>query len=240
MKDLEKIASEAMKDGSKSIVILTGEAPKQHNNVCVDISGNIDSPSRFISKRGDDFKDCDRHCIVNKDNGQIVLTINPQSSTDKHTITGEIKVSSKFKGLGINDSSCSYSPEELHHKLKLMRSYFPDTSTHLSICKELKNLTATINREIQDHDDERGNVSQKFKQTVESNIPKQFIMSIPVIEGEPPVDLSMAINLKAGGTSTILCYLESMDGADIIEETFQKRLQEEIDLIKDWVVIIEK
>lgn len=240
MENQDKTISKMIGLGVDTITIRTGKAPEQHNNQCVEISGNIDSPSRFIKKRGKDFDSSDRHCIVNKDAGRIELVINPQSSTDKHTIIGTIRKSSKYKSLGINDSSKSYSPEDLHRKLKLMRSYFPDVSTHLAICRELKNLTATINREIQDHDDERGNLSQKFKQTVESNIPSDFIMSIPVIEGESPVDLGVSISLKAGGTSTILCYLESMDGADIIEQTFKTRINEELDEIQDWVVIIEK
>ncbi len=234
-----KIVEKAMENGIETVVILEGKAPEQHNNKCVEIKGNIDSPSRFVKVRGDDFDDCDRHCLVNVDGGEIKLVINPQSSTDKHTIIGKIQKSKKFVSLGINDNSKSYSPEDLHRKLKLMRSYFPDISSHTAICKELKNLTATIQREIEDHDDERGNVSQKFKQTVESNVPKEFIMSIPLIEGEDPVDVAMSINLRAGGTATILCYLESMDAADLIEETFKKRIEEEVAELQEWVVIIE-
>lgn len=234
-----KIAEKALEMGLNTVLILEGDAPEQHNNKCVGISGNIDSPSRFVKVRGDQFKDCDRHCLVDVENGKIELVINPQSSTDKHTIVGKIEKSKKFKALGINDNNKAYSPDDLHRKLKLMRSYFPDHSSHASICKELKNLNAKIQREIEDHDDERGNVSLKFKQTVESNIPKEFVMELPIIEGEPPVALTMAINLRAVGTNVIQCFLESMDAADLIEETFKKRIEEEIGLLQEWVVIIE-
>jgi hypothetical protein len=234
----QEIIKTLVKDGAATVTILTGSAPEQHNNKCVSIQGNIDAPSRFIQARKKDFEGIARHCLVSETEGKIELVINPQSSTDKHTIVGKIEVSKKFKALGINNSSESYLPERLHQKLKMMRSYFPDKSAHTALCKELKNLTATIQREIEDHDDERGNVSQKFRQTVESNIPSEFIMSLPLIEGEPPQDISMAINLVAGGTSTILCYLQSMDAADLIEETFKKRIDEEVEKLQEHTVII--
>ncbi len=239
MENKDKLAAKALAEGHTTLLLLEGQAPVQHNNKCVKITGNIDAPSRFIRARYKDFENISRHCLVSVEKGKIELVIDPQSSVDKHEIVGVIKKSHKFTSLGINDSGCNYSPEELHRKLKLMRSYFPDVSSHSAICKELKNLTATINREIEDHDDERGNLSQKFKQTVESNIPKEFIISIPVIEGEPPVDLTMAITLRAGGTSTILCYLESMDAADIIEETFKKRIEEEVEKLQEHTVVID-
>lgn len=234
-----KLAEKTLEMGLNTVLILEGSAPEQFNNKCVSIKGNIDSPSRFVKARGGDFENCDRHCLVDVENGKIELVINPQSHTDQHVIIGKIEKSKKFKSLGINDNSKSYSPDDLHRKLKLMRSYFPDIESHTAICKELKSLNATIQREIEDHDDERGNVSIKFKQTVESNVPKEFIMSIPLIEGEPPVDVTMAINLRASGTATILCYLESMDAADLIEETFKKRIEEEVGLLQEWTVIIE-
>lgn len=236
--DNQEIVKTLVKNGAATVTILTGEAPTQHNNQCISIKGNIDAPSRFIQARKKDFEGIARHCLVSETEGKIELVINPQSSTDKHVIVGEIKKSSKFKALGINNNGHSYSPEDLHRKLKLMRSYFPDVSSHTEICKELKNLNAKIQRDIEDHDDERGNVSQKFKQTVESNIPKSFMMSIPLIEGEPPVDIAMAINLVAGGTSTILCYLESMDAADLIEEIFKKRIEEEVFKLQEHTVVI--
>lgn len=241
MKDTERIAATILKEDNKieAVVVLEGKAPEQHNPMPVSIAGNIDAPSRFIQARKDDFNEIARHCLVSVEKGKIELVINPQSVVDKHVITGHIKKSHKFLELGINDPGKSYSPEDLHRKLKLRRSYFPDISSHTAVCKELKNLTATINREIEDHDDERGNLNQKFKQTVESNIPKEFVMSIPVIEGEPPVDLAMAINLRAGGTSTILCYLESMDAADLIEETFKKRIEEEVGKLQEHTVVID-
>lgn len=234
----EKIIENVIENGVMKIQILTGEAPEQHNNQCVTIMGNIDAPSRFIQARHKDFSGIARHCLVSETEGIIELIINPQSKTDMHRIIGEIKVSKKFNDLGINNNSKSYQPEQLHQKLKLMRSYFPDKSSHTSLCKELKNLTAKIQREIEDHDDERGNVKQKFRQTVESNIPNEFIMSLPLIEGEPPQDISMSINLVASGTSTILCYLQSMDAADIIEETFKKRIEEEVEKLQKHTVVI--
>jgi hypothetical protein len=67
------------------------------------------------------------------------------------------------------------------------------------------------------------------------------------IEPVPPITLliikafcfKINIILEAVNSSSINCYLESIDASEMIEEQFKQRVSQEIDKIKDWVTIIE-
>lgn len=236
--EVEKIALEAFKKEQGSIVVLTGKAPEQYNPNPVTIQGNIDAPSRFIEGRKDEFKDCKRHCMVSKTEGYISLVLNEQSTVNRYEIVGEIKIGSKFRSLCINQDK-SYSPEELANKLKLLRSIFVSNMEHVNICSTLRNLKAKINKEIESLDDRKGNVSSLFKQTVESNMPDAIVLKLPLLEGEEPVSFEVNVVLESDGASQIRCYLESVDAAELIETLFEKRVNEEVEKIKDFVTVIE-
>ena len=236
--ELEKIAQEAFKKEQGSLIVLTGEAPKQHNPQPVIIEGNIDAPSRFIQGRSAEFENSKRHCFVSKTNGTIVMILNEQSIVDKYTVCGKIEIGAKFKALGINKDSVAYSPVELANKLKLLRAMFKNKMEHAKICSTLRNLNATVNKEIESLDDRKGNLTANFKQTVQSNMPDAIMLSLPLLEGEPAVDIEINVILEADGASQIKCYLESVDAAELIEELFKKRVEEEIEKIKDFVTII--
>lgn len=234
----EKLAQIALEKGMTSLVILEGKAPEQFNDVSVIITGNIDAPSRFIEGRKSDFENSKRHCMVSKSDGHILLILNEQSVVDKYTIQGKIEVAKKFTSLGINNDKTLYSPEELANKLKLLRSMFVSNMEHASICTTLRNLKAKVNSDIEKADDRKGNVTQNFKQTVESNMPDAIKLKLPLLEGEEPIEIEVNVILEAHG-SEIKCSLESIDASELIETQFALRVEEEIKKIKDFVTIIE-
>jgi hypothetical protein len=233
----EKIAQKLIEQGQKSVVILTGTAPEQFNNRPIKIEGNIDAPSRFIEGRKDEFEDTSRHCKVSKTDGKIHLIINEQSVVDKYEVTGQIQIAKKFKNLAINEPK-AYSPEELANKLKLLRNLFPSNLEHATICQTLRNLKAKINADIEKADDRKGNVERNFKQTVESNMPDAITLKLPLLEGEPATLVEVNVILEANGNSSINCYLESVDAAELIETLFEQRVEEEVEKIKDWVTVV--
>lgn len=235
----EKLAQAAIDKGISTLVVLEGDAPAQYNDSPVDIIGNIDAPSRFIAGRGKDFETKSKHCLVSKTEGKITLVVNEQSVTDKYTITGKIEVAKKFIALGINNVQRGYSPEELANKLKLLRSMFDSKVEHSNICATLRNLKAKINRDIEDSNDRKGNLTKNFQQTVESNMPDAITLKLPLLEGEEPISIVVNVVLESEGGNSIKCYLESIDAAEIIEEQFEQRVLQEIEKIKDWVTVIE-
>jgi hypothetical protein len=233
----EKLAAQAIEQGISTLVVLEGKAPEQYNNKNVLIIGNIDAPSRFIEGRKQDFDGSARHCMVSKTDGQIELIINEQSHTDSYIVRGKIEIAKKFKALAINETK-PYTPEELANKLKLLRSLFSSNLEHATICATLRNLKAKINADIEKADDRKGNVERNFRQTVESNMPDAIKLQLPLLEGEEPTEIEVNVILEANGNSGINCYLESVDAAEMIEQQFALRVEQEVEKIKDWVTVI--
>lgn len=235
----EKIAQAAIEKGISTLVVLEGQAPTQHNNQPVNISGTISAPRQFIEGRKEEFKGTKKHCLVSKTDGIIKLILNEQSVVDLYVVEGKIEISKKFKSLGINDDKVSYSPESLANKLKLLRSLFVSNMEHASICATLRNLKAKINADIEKSNDRKGNVTENFKVAVESNMPDSIKLKIPLLEGEEAIEIELNVILELDGGSIIKCSLESVDAAELIETQFAKRVKEEIESIKDFVTIIE-
>lgn len=235
----EKIAQAAIENGITTVVVLEGKAPEQHNDTPVTITGTISAPSRFIEGRKSDFSDSKKHCLVSKTDGKITLVLNEQSVVDKYTVIGQIEISKKFKLLGINSDSIKYSPEELANKLKLLRSMFVSNMEHASICATLRNLKAKVNADIEKANDRKGNVTESFKVAVESNMPDSIKLKLPLLEGEEPIEIEVNVILELDGGSIIKCSLESIDAAELIEEQFKLRVEQEIEKIKDFVTVIE-
>lgn len=235
----EKVVQKMIENDVRHITVLEGNAPEQYNNQPVNIRGNIDAPSRFVEGRKKDFENTRNHCLVSKTDGEIKLVLNEQSVVDKYFVNGKIEIAKKFRNLGINDDKQGYSPSELANKLKLLRSLFVSNLTHTQICATLRNLKAKINSDIEKLDDRKGNVTDNFKQTVESNMPDAITLKLPLLEGEEPIEIEVNVVLEANGNSEIKCYLESIDAAELIESQFQERVNQEIEKLKDFVTIIE-
>lgn len=76
-----------------------------------------------------------------------------------------------------------------------------------------------------------------FKQTVQSNVPEVFTLNIPLIEGEEPVNIEVAVILEASG-SDVLCYLESVEGAEKIDEITIDLINKEVEKIQEATTVI--
>jgi hypothetical protein len=92
-------------------------------------------------------------------------------------------------------------------------------------------IKAKINSQIESLNDRKGNVTENFKQTV-SSMPDAIKLKLPLLEGEEPIEIEVNV-IQANGGSGILCSLESIDAAELIETQFAERVNQEIEKIKD-------
>lgn len=238
----EKVVEQAVealqKNENVTLTILTGDAPnalQQYNPLPVEITGTIDAPARFCEVR--EFEQKQSHCLVSISKGSIKLIVNEQETINKFTVTGVIAIASIFTKLGINDASKSYTPLELANALKLRRSLFKNRLDHAEIIKTLRNIKGKVNQEIEAQKDNNGSKSEVFKQTVESNVPEAFSLIIPVIEGEEAKTIEVNVVLEVDN-GEIICTLESIDGAEFIDEIREKAVLEQVEKIKDRTTVI--
>lgn len=230
--------SELVKLGVKELIIREGNALPVHHLNNVEISGTISAPGRFIKERHEDFENNTCYALVSRENKSIVLNLHERSAVGNYTITGKIKVGSKFTKLGINSDE-GLNPMQLSKLLKMHRSLFKSPADHALVVNSLKNIQAKLKQDIDAKDDSRGNVSVSFNQVLESNIPKEFTLVLPLLEGEPPTEFLVHVFIEGRDYNGLTCFLESVDAADLIEAAVDKRIDEEIKIIEEHAVIIE-
>lgn len=228
-------------DGEKVLTFYKyeGKAPEVFvdHPYSVDISGTITAPKRFCEKRNTEFEPLKSHCLVSLSDGTMNLIINEQSSKNLYSIKGKLEKAKQFVSLGINTDK-GYQPKQLSKKFKLLRSIFPDRTEHARIVTTLRNVEATVRQAFNNQDDQKGNVNVSFDQVVTSNIPDEFTLKMSVIEGEEPELFKVEVILEANSANEIICYLESVDAAEMIDKIIEKRLKKEIEAIEEYTTII--
>lgn len=164
------------------------------------------------------------------------MVVDEQGTNDKFEITGKIEISKEFKELGIN-KDVVYTPEELAKKLKLKRNIFSSKMDHATTIAKLRNIKAKVNQEIEKAKDDKANVTDVMIQSVESNCPDSIKIKIPVIEGGERVEMELFIVMEVEA-GKIVCTLESIDGAEMIEDFKEKAVQAEVLEIQERTTVI--
>ena len=110
----------------------------------------------------------------------------------------------------------------------------------MKVIASLRNLKAKVNQELNRDDDRKGNVKVDFNQTVQSNVPDDFQINLPLIEGDIASNISVSIILEANSSHDINCYLESIDAAELIDASRSNMVMNEVVKIEnDTTVIFE-
>ncbi len=239
----DSITAKALEQEAKEKVLTIykyeGQAPEVFTDhpLSVDISGTITAPKRFCEKRHTEFDPLKSHSLVSLSDGTMQLIVNEQSSNNLYTVSGKLEKTKQFISLGIN-SDKGYQPKALSKKFKLLRSIFPDRSEHAKIVTALRNVEGTVKHVFNNQDDQKGNTNATFDQVVVSNIPEEFTLRMPVIEGEDPQEFKVEVILEANSAHEIKCYLESVDAAEMIDTIIEERLQKEVKAIEKYTTII--
>jgi hypothetical protein len=236
----EKIATQKLENNPKleELIIREGAAAIIEKPEPLVIAGTIDAPSRYIDYRADYIDLGTSHALVSKSQGTIELIVNESWPLLKQTISGTLSVSKIYESLGINNPGKFYAPKELSKKFKLLRSIFPDKAEHAKLVGTLFNFQAKVNSNLNDEDDRRGNKSILFEQAVESNVPESFEINIPLIEGEESQSIKIDVVIEAGSSLDIKCFLESADAAELVDESREKRVMEEVGKIEKNTTVI--
>lgn len=220
------------------LTIREGDALSVHHPENTKITGAIDAPSRWVESRKGLFDPKKSFTKINRDEKTITMHVDEQAANGWYNIQGRLLLSKEFAELGINTEK-QYSPNQLANVLKLRRSIFEKPTDHAFIISTLRNIKAKINKQMEESDDTRGNIGKHFEQTVESNMPEAFTITLPLIKGEPKVTFQVNVLLHANG-GDIVCTLESLDAAEFIDDICERRIDEEIEKIKDFTTVIEE
>ena len=210
----------------------------------LNIEGTIGAVSEFLFHRRDqedqiNEKRC--HILVDREKISIKLVINEHDEYLRGTVTGSLSVHPKYEEFGINNGRV-WTPTELGMFFKMNRSFFVDKAENMNLVKELMNFTATVNNSIERSAKESGDRTDKFAQTVNSNLPKAFTIKVPIFKGKPAETLEVETFAMVNGREVSFILL-SPAANQVMEDIRDKEIDGQIQEIRAFcpnIAIIEQ
>ena len=236
----------AMNLNGDTLTILQGRAEEPREfKTKIALSGNLDSPLRFIQNRMETIPPMHTHVVANREKGTITLVIN---ESDKHstTVLGKLVETEYIKKLNINENK-QYSLKDLAQLLKTNVMHFADTTleTGESICmvivSSLRNFQAKINTEIVDKTGDRGELTKMFDRKMENhNIPESFILKMPIFKGLKEVEFKVDICFQVRDAA-VYAWLESNELRKLTVAMADAAIDEQLtnDFFEPFVIIEE-
>jgi len=210
----------------------------------LNIDGVIGSVSEFLSKRKDQSDQINEkrcHILVNREKISIKLIFNENDEYQTGTIKGTLEEHPKYKEFGINSGKI-WAPAELGMFFKMNRSFFQDKTENMKLVSELMNFTAKVNSSIERSVKENGDRTDNFAQTVNSNLPASFTLTIPIFKGTQVETLEVETFAQISGRD-ISFILLSPAANQTMEDIRDKVIDEQLSKIAEHcpnIAIIEQ
>lgn len=169
------------------IIWREGSAPPIVEPVRVLLEGDIRTVGSFISGRAGLYNlqgvDPDRALVtVNKDKGTILLETDANNKFGS-VVSGTLLPSDELAQFNINGGKM-FSQKELIKLLKFSRNYFADPLQHADLLKQYTAFSFKTETAGHANSDDRGNKSTAVAKTVDTNLPKEFTLKMPIYRGE--------------------------------------------------------
>lgn len=197
--------------------------------------GTIGVIAEFLQKRwnmDDQIKHDRTHLKVYREECRMELVTNEDSDRYTQKIEGVLQFSRQYETFGINNAEKGWDPIDLGQFFKFYKTYFEDKSENMKLVSELKAFKATVNTSIDRYVKENGSVQDNYSAIVDSSLPQAFTIHIPIFKGESPESLNVEIYSKVSGRDVTL-YLMSSDAISTIEDVRDRRIDSELDKIRE-------
>jgi hypothetical protein len=237
-----ELLTECVKNGVHTLEIISRTGPAKEPETLIEperlyIKGAIDTVRKFIEQRADTFESNVAHLSVDRYDGLLSLVID-ETSPLAGKVVGALEIDPDYEAFGIN--TVARKPRDLSKFLRFNQQFFSSRAIAGKIVTALHNFEATINTEIEKKDDNRANTSAVKKQVVDSNIPENFTINIPLIDGQPKVELTIDIDIDPDGFDcTLICDTSKEKVRAAISKCINEELKA-IVLLDPKLLIVEK
>lgn len=245
MKDFNVFA-----DGAQTVTVLEGKTLDPKPPVRIVISGQIDTVSKYLKKR---FRDkIDSPPSVN--NGEVLQKVDPKSALitvdeEKMTILlqldpenhygtevlGSLEFTKYLDQFHINEPVL-HKREELVKILRFSKELFADKDKYEDLLKAYQTFDFKAAIESQIDSDTRGNKSAGFKKELKTNLPADFILTLPIFKGQDNETFRVEICYDST-ESTIRFWFESVELAQLIDQRKIEIFTEQLLDFQDFVII---
>lgn len=223
-------------------VILVGKAntPKEPNKLI--IVGDFSAVSNYLkvkSVTASDFQAVSPEKTVvlcDKESLTIELLTDP-NDPNATEVKGKAEFSKELQTFGINEARY-FSREQLIKLIRFNRRFFQNKEENANLLSAYQNFTASVNKNIQEESDLRGNKNNQFQKKVNTSLPESFVLEVPIFKGERPVSFPVEICME-DYDSGIRFWFESIDLAELIAIKTDELFERELDSCSKFAVIFK-
>jgi hypothetical protein len=206
------------------------------------IVGDINTVATFIKKRkgasmAGAFQTINPDTAmvtVDKQNLSIELALNP-SDPYSAVVTGKLSLAPELEKFCINTTKM-FNREELIKLIRFNKIWFDNADAHDTLLKAYQAFSAEVNAKIGKESDMRGNVTNNYQKTVNTNVPTEFVLNVPIFKGMERRRFRVEIAIDSTDASTRF-WFESVDLAEVIQIESEKILSAQLESCADYVVI---
>ncbi len=225
------------------IIIREGQALPLREPVKINISGDIKSVSSFVAGRKDVSDNIAGYQFINK--GRAIVEVDKQARTivlklDPSDplggiVTAKMELNPDLVEFCINAKK-TFKQKELVDLLKFSGLAFDNAEKHSMLLRAYQSFNAKAFIDMASDSDNRGNKSSSFNKKVETNLPVDFVLNIPIFKGQDRKRFSIEICLEVtdGGCNF---WFESVELKELIEIESELILKAELESCSDYVVI---
>lgn len=175
---------------------------------------------------------CQCRLCVNRDRMIMTLFVDERDARKRTEVIGCIETSKELEKWHINDDEYQWTPEELGKFVKMNRSAFTDKAEAMKLTSDLMHFRANVKSDHEKWQEESGSKGDNYSQIVESNVPKSFKISIPVIKGMQKYDIEVETFADINGRD-VRFSLISPSAQELIDEIKDNVIDQEIAKIKE-------
>lgn len=207
------------------------------------ITGDIKTVSSFVNGRkevsdaiaGQQYINPGRAVVeVNKQARTIVLSLDP-ANPYAAVVTAKMELNPDLVEFCINAKK-TFKQKELVDLLKFSGLAFDNAEKHAMLLRSYQSFNAKAFIDMASDSDSRGNKSNSFNKKVETNLPVDFVLNIPIFKGQDRKRFSVEICLEVtdGGCNF---WFESVELKELIDIESETILNKELESCADYVVI---
>lgn len=223
------------------LVIREGAALQLKPPSKISITGNINAPKEYLDKRtainGLVLQRLAKESaiiIVDEDKGTITLMLDPENA-DGTVIIVSLEPTEYLQQFHINGSR-SFTQTELVKILRFSKQLFETPDKHEALLKAYQSFDFTASIKSAQEADLRGNKSNSLQKIIKTNLPEDFILSLPIFKGQPRESFRVEICYDTSDAS-IKFWFESPELKALIDQRKIEIFEEELKAYQDYVII---
>ncbi len=212
------------------VIIRNGEAAPIELKQPFSFTGEIGSCYKYIMHMQQKAKldNSKAVAIVDYKNYSIIL-YEDRNEARADKIIGVFTINPELLEFGINTQK-TYSPTTLVKFLRMKRMYFHDSMIFTEFLNRLQNFNITDTRVINQADNQRGDKTNLLQQTINNELPDQFVLNMPIFIGGAKYKFAVNIFFDERDKNIDL-WFESVELKELMDSIYEDSLALEADKI---------